>query len=73
MNPCLGCKIFMVNRARHWMDEHGFDFMLTGEVLGQRLKSQIKSSMQILVNKTKAGGGLLQSLFAKYLESILII
>ena len=24
MNPCLDCKIFMVNQALAWINEHGF-------------------------------------------------
>ena len=38
LNPCLDCKIFMVGKALAWsfMEEHGFDFVITGEVVGQR-------------------------------------
>jgi hypothetical protein len=35
LNPCLDCKIFMVDKAREWIEEHGFDFIITGEVVGQ--------------------------------------
>ena len=45
LNPCLDCKIFMVNKALQWADEHGFDFIITGEVIGQRPKSQRKETM----------------------------
>ena len=31
LNPCLDCKTFMVGRAREWMEERGFDFIVTGE------------------------------------------
>ena len=30
LNPCLDCKIFMVKEAHKWMDENGFDFIITG-------------------------------------------
>ncbi len=40
LNPCLDCKGFMVGQARTWMEEHGFDFIITGEVIGQRPMSQ---------------------------------
>ncbi len=33
MNPCLDCKIFMVSKARQWMDENGFDFIIIWLVL----------------------------------------
>jgi tRNA U34 2-thiouridine synthase MnmA/TrmU len=32
LNPCLDCKIFMVRKAHEWMNEHGFDFIVTGEI-----------------------------------------
>ncbi|MEK7222642.1 MAG: hypothetical protein AAB156_00020, partial [Pseudomonadota bacterium] len=35
LNPCLDCKGFMVRKAREWMEKNGFDFIITGEVLGQ--------------------------------------
>src|SRR5690625_6127158 len=31
LNPCLDCKGFMVSRAKQWMEENGFDFIVTGE------------------------------------------
>lgn len=40
LNPCLDCKGFMVGQAHRWMEENGFDFIITGEVLGQRPMSQ---------------------------------
>ena len=42
LNPCLDCKIFMVRKAHEWIREHGFDFIVTGEVIGQRPMSQRK-------------------------------
>ena len=30
LNPCLDCKIFMVNKAREWIDANDFDFIITG-------------------------------------------
>lgn len=37
LNACLDCKSFMVGKARQWMEQHAFDFVITGEVIGQRL------------------------------------
>ncbi|WP_306305980.1 hypothetical protein [Methylomonas koyamae] len=48
LNPCLDCKIFMVNKAKQWMQENGFDFIITGEVVGQRPMSQRKQTMPIV-------------------------
>jgi len=36
LNPCLDCKIFMVHKALEWIDANGFDFIITGMVVGQR-------------------------------------
>jgi tRNA U34 2-thiouridine synthase MnmA/TrmU len=40
MNPCLDCHIFFLNRAKEMMQELGASFLVTGEVVGQRPKSQ---------------------------------
>ena len=55
LNPCLDCKIFMVNqatlminKARELAGDRGFDFIVTGEVIGQRPKSQRKETMPII-------------------------
>jgi len=40
MNPCLDCRIFMLKVAGRVMEEEGAGFVVTGEVLGQRPKSQ---------------------------------
>src|SRR3989304_118128 len=36
LNPCLDCKGFMVKKAREWMEQNGFDFIITGDVIRQR-------------------------------------
>jgi tRNA-uridine 2-sulfurtransferase len=47
LNPCLDCKLFMIAQARDWIKEHDFDFLVTGEVLGQRPKSQRKDTLPL--------------------------
>ena len=32
LNPCLDCKIFMVQKARQWIRENGFDFIITDQL-----------------------------------------
>ncbi len=71
MNPCLDCKGFMVARAREWMEQHDFDFIITGEVIGQRPKSQLRRSMPIVARESGAGDRLLRPLCAKLLEPTL--
>lgn len=71
LNPCLDCKIFMVNRAKLWADEHDFDFIVTGEVMGQRPMSQRKRVMPVVAAESGAEDRLLRPLSAKNLEPTL--
>ncbi len=71
LNPCLDCKIFMVNKALQWAQENGFDFIITGEVIGQRPKSQRKETMPIIANESGAEDRLLRPLCALNLPETL--
>ncbi len=71
MNPCLDCKIFMVNKAKQWMLENGFDFIITGEVIGQRPMSQRKQTMPIIAEKSGADDLLVRPLCAQNLPTTL--
>jgi len=48
LNPCIDCKSFMVARALEWMRTRDFDFIVTGEVVGQRPKSQRRETMPLM-------------------------
>ncbi|MEW7981088.1 MAG: tRNA (5-methylaminomethyl-2-thiouridylate)-methyltransferase [gamma proteobacterium symbiont of Phacoides pectinatus] len=67
LNPCLDCKIFMVRKAREWIAEHGFDFIITGEVIGQRPMSQRKDTMPVVARDSGADDLLLRPLCARNL------
>jgi tRNA-uridine 2-sulfurtransferase len=71
MNPCLDCKIFMVGKAKQWIAENGFDFIITGEVIGQRPMSQRKWTMPIIAEQSGADDRLLRPLCAKNLAPTL--
>ncbi len=78
LNPCLDCKIFMVkqtqlmlNRARNLAADQGFDFIITGEVMGQRPKSQRKYTMPLIAKESQAMDRLLRPLCALHLEPTL--
>ncbi len=71
LNPCLDCKIFMVRRAVEWMQAHSFDFIVTGEVIGQRPMSQRKATMPLVANESEAGELLVRPLSAKNLAETL--
>jgi tRNA-specific 2-thiouridylase len=72
MNPCLDCKIFMVGKAVQWIQENrkdGFDFIITGEVIGQRPMSQRKKTMPIVAKESGAEDILVRPLCAKNLPA----
>jgi len=73
LNPCLDCKIFMVNQAKAWgfMEDNDFDFIITGEVIGQRPKSQRKETMPIIARESGVNDRLLRPLCAKNLPETL--
>jgi hypothetical protein len=71
MNPCLDCKIFMVRKAAEWIAEHDFDFVITGEVIGQRPKSQRKDTMPVVQRDSGIGNRLLRPLCARNLPETL--
>jgi len=69
LNPCLDCKIFMVNQSMQFIKENEFDFLITGEVLGQRPMSQRKDTMPLVAKDTD--DLLLRPLCAKLLRPTL--
>ena len=65
LNPCLDCKIFMVNKAlAEDVLDRGFDFVITGEVIGQRPKSQRADTMPVIARESGAHDRLLRPLCA---------
>ena len=71
MNPCQDCKTFMINRALQWIEKNGYDFIITGEVVGQRPMSQRKDLMPVIARESGAGDRLLRPLCAKNLPATL--
>lgn len=71
LNPCLDCKIFMVHKALEWIDAHGFDFIITGEVIGQRPMSQRKDTMPVVARESGAEDRLVRPLCARNLPPTL--
>ena len=71
LNPCLDCKIFMLRKAREWIEENSFDFIITGEVIGQRPKSQRKDTMPLIAVESGAEDRLLRPLCAQNLPATL--
>jgi len=71
LNPCLDCKIFMVKEAHKWMQENGFDFIITGEVVGQRPMSQRKELLPVVQRESGVEDLLLRPLCAHNLPATL--
>ncbi|HEU5182032.1 MAG TPA: thiamine biosynthesis protein [Candidatus Polarisedimenticolia bacterium] len=67
MNPCIDCRIFMLNKAKARMDSLGAHFIFTGEVLGQRPMSQHLAALQTIEKEAGLEGLLLRPLSARHL------
>jgi tRNA U34 2-thiouridine synthase MnmA/TrmU len=68
MNPCIDCHAMMMHRAGDLMREVGADFLATGEVLGERPKSQNRKALDIVEEESGMAGYVLRPLSAKLLE-----
>ena len=68
MNPCIDCRIFMLQKAKAMMEELGAHFVFTGEVLGQRPMSQHMQAMKTIEDQAGLKGLLLRPLSAKFLD-----
>ena len=52
MNPCIDCHALMLKTAGNKMKELGADFLITGEVLGQRPMSQTRQSLHVVAKQS---------------------
>ncbi|MDO8240416.1 MAG: 7-cyano-7-deazaguanine synthase [Candidatus Moranbacteria bacterium] len=68
MNPCIDCHLLMIREAGKIMREEGFDFVATGEILGQRPMSQNLNALNLIAKESGLEGRLLRPLSAKLLE-----
>ncbi|MDO8747085.1 MAG: hypothetical protein Q7J70_05425, partial [Thermodesulfovibrionales bacterium] len=68
MNPCIDCRILMLKEAKELMNITGADFIITGEVIGQRPMSQMRRTLTLIDKETGLAGILLRPLSAKLLE-----
>lgn len=64
LNPCIDCHIYMVKKAKEVMEKENAEFVFTGEVLGQRGKSQTLWALQKVEEKSSLKGRLLRPLTA---------
>ncbi len=67
-NPCIDCKIFMLERAKAMLIEYGASFLITGEVLGQRPMSQRRDTLNVIERDSETRSLLLRPLSAKLMN-----
>ncbi len=67
LNPCIDCRIFMLRKAKAYMEASGASFIVTGEVLGQRPMSQRRETMRLIEKEAGLEGFILRPLSAKFL------
>lgn len=68
LNPCIDCKAFMLRCAKSMLEECQADFVITGEVVGQRPMSQRLDTLNLIQRESGLGGLLLRPLSARYLK-----
>lgn len=68
INPCIDCHTLMLKKAKEIMEREGFDFVATGEVLGERPMSQNPKALKIVEEESSLRGYLLRPLSAKLLK-----
>ena len=68
VNPCVDCRIYLLRKAKEYMAECGADFIITGEVLGQRPMSQRRDSLRVIERESGLEGLLLRPLSAQHFE-----
>jgi tRNA U34 2-thiouridine synthase MnmA/TrmU len=66
-NPCIDCRIFMLNKAKEIARQEGAQIVFTGEVLGQRPMSQHRRTLDMIEKETGLRGRLLRPLSAQHL------
>lgn len=67
VNPCIDCHAFFLRKAKELMLSSGADFVVTGEVLGQRPMSQRRDALAIVERDGDLAGLLLRPLSARLL------
>lgn len=65
MNPCIDCRIYMLNLTREMLPEIGASFVVTGEVLGQRPMSQRRNTIELIEKRSGLKGLIVRPLSAK--------
>ncbi len=67
INPCVDCRILMFKKAKEIMEKEGYNFLITGEVLGQRPMSQTFERLMFIEKEAGLQGYVVRPLSAKLL------
>ncbi|MEM3108249.1 MAG: hypothetical protein QW569_00715 [Candidatus Bathyarchaeia archaeon] len=67
LNPCIDCRILMLKKAKRYARGIGAEFIVTGEVLGQRPMSQRLETLKLIEREAGLEGRILRPLSAKLL------
>jgi tRNA U34 2-thiouridine synthase MnmA/TrmU len=68
MNICIDCRINMFKKAKELADHVGAEYLVTGEIVGQRPFSQRKTIMELIEREAGLEGKILRPLSAKLLK-----
>jgi tRNA U34 2-thiouridine synthase MnmA/TrmU len=67
MNPCIDCRAMMFEAGKKHMEEIGAEFIISGEVLGQRPMSQHAPALKIIEKESGLEGKIVRPLSAALL------
>ncbi len=69
MNPCIDCRAMMFEAAKKQMEEIGAEFIISGEVLGQRPMSQFAPALKKIEKLSNLEGKIVRPLSAALLPA----
>ncbi|MEN8210303.1 MAG: tRNA 4-thiouridine(8) synthase ThiI [Thermodesulfobacteriota bacterium] len=72
MNPCMDCHTLMFSMAGKILEKKKFHFLFSGEVLGQRPKSQNRNSLRYVEKNSGYQGLILRPLCAQLLPETVV-
>ena len=67
MNPCIDCRAMMFDAGKKHMEEIGAEFIISGEVLGQRPMSQHAPALKTIEKESRLEGKIVRPLSAALL------
>jgi len=70
-NPCIDCRIASLKKAWRFAGKNGFDFLVTGEVVGQRPMSQKRPEIIHIEKEAGLRGKIVRPLSARLLPETL--